>query len=110
MPKNTRALTNQCAMRVVAQLRRGSCRFNQLERDTLASSSFALSGVLRKLQRDGMVTRTVVKIDPPAHTVYTLTPLGRSLADSVSPLIKWLDANAPYVDVARRHAREIAAV
>jgi DNA-binding HxlR family transcriptional regulator len=104
----TRVLTNQVAMRVIARLRRGNVRFNQLERDIAAPSPFALSGVLKKLERDGVLTRKVFKVDPPAHVEYALTPLGASLADAEAPLMKWLDTNALHVEAARMRSAAVA--
>jgi len=79
MTPQTRALTNQTAMRAIARLTRGPVRFNQLERDIAAPSPFALASVLRKLERDGIVTRKVIHPFPPA------------LAPSVSGRFSWND-------------------
>ena len=79
-------------------------RFNQLERDIAAPSPFALASVLRKLERDGIVTRKVIHPFPPAHVEYDLTELGRGLATSASAVIEWLDKNFHHVEVARQNS------
>src|SRR5579884_2308961 len=58
---------------VVSELGRGSRRFNEL---------------LRALERDGLVTRTVRPTVPP-RVDYALTRLGRSLLEPVSALESW---------------------
>jgi DNA-binding HxlR family transcriptional regulator len=80
------SMTNPLAMRVIARLRRGPGRFNQLERDTAAPSPFAMSSVLKKLCRDGLILRTVLRAEPPAHCEYTLTVLGRDYAESADQI------------------------
>jgi DNA-binding HxlR family transcriptional regulator len=99
---NPKSMTNPLAMRAIARLRRGPGRFNQLERDTEAVSPFALSSVLKKLVRDGLVLRTVLRAEPPAHCQYSLTPLGRDYAESAcGPMLSWLDGHADQIEHAR---------
>jgi DNA-binding HxlR family transcriptional regulator len=99
---NPKSLINPLAMRVVARLRRGPGRFNQIERDTMAPSPFALSSVLKKLCRDGLVLRAVLKPDPPAHCQYSLTELGRDYAESACcAMLSWLDGHAEQIEHAR---------
>ncbi|GGG26479.1 transcriptional regulator [Rhodococcoides trifolii] len=43
---------------------------------------------LRLLERDGMLTRTVVA-DVRRHVEYALTPLGRELSDLIMALVDW---------------------
>ncbi|MDI9948893.1 MULTISPECIES: helix-turn-helix domain-containing protein [unclassified Rhodococcus (in: high G+C Gram-positive bacteria)] len=55
---------------------------------------------LRMLERDGLLSRTVVA-DARKHVVYDLTPLGRSLSDLVMNLIEWGYARSDQINCAR---------
>jgi DNA-binding HxlR family transcriptional regulator len=52
-----------------------------------------LSQSLKKLERDGILTRTVMKAEPPAVVTYALTPLGRELQKSTSALVDFWNKN-----------------
>ena len=69
--KRTRALTNQYGLRIVCALKRGPQRFNALERAIEAPNPPALSKLLKRMQRDGLVARRVIAIGPPAHVEYS---------------------------------------
>jgi DNA-binding HxlR family transcriptional regulator len=98
---NPKSMLNPLAMRVIARLRRGPGRFNQLERDTMAPSPFALSSVLKKLCRDGLTHRAVLRAEPPAHCEYSLTALGRDYASACCAMLDWLDGHADQIEHAR---------
>ena len=66
-----------------------------------------LSQTLRRLQRDGLVRRTVYPVVPP-HTEYSLTDLGESLMTPLSILCSWGAQHLPQIDAARRSAAEPA--
>lgn len=71
--------------------RAGPTRFNELAR--LANISFkVLTTTLRRLERDGFVSREVLPSRPPAVT-YALTPLGESLLPVLAILRAWAEAN-----------------
>lgn len=55
---------------------------------------------LRALERDGLVGRSVFPSVPPAVT-YSLTPLGRQLADRLEDMIRWIKENEPVIAKAR---------
>jgi DNA-binding HxlR family transcriptional regulator len=103
---NTRVLTNQLALRIVARLQHGALRFNALERAVNAPNPVALSQLLKKLQRDGIVIRTVIRLGPPAVTEYALTDLGAGLAAPAGALMAWLDQNKQSVVQARQTSRD----
>jgi len=83
---------------VVELLGEGTRRFTELRRDIEGISQRMLTLTLRRLERDGLVTRTVHAVVPP-RVDYALTPLGRSLLDAIAPLVTWT----------RSHRSEIAA-
>jgi DNA-binding HxlR family transcriptional regulator len=68
---NTQEQTH--AAKILARLRRGPCRFSQLARDVgLSNSHNVLSATLKVLIESGVVERKVVRLEPPAHTIYSL--------------------------------------
>lgn len=74
---------------VVVVLASGTLRFNGLRRAVAGISQQMLTRTLRRLERDGVVTRTVHPTVPPM-VEYTLTPLGRSLAALGQDLGRWV--------------------
>src|SRR4029077_14644542 len=77
---------------VVGTLGDGPKRFSELRKALGSISPRMLTLTLRALERDGLVTRTVVATIPPRVT-YELTKLGRSLLDPVSGLGVWARKN-----------------
>ncbi len=63
-------------------------RFNQLRRSVGGLSQKMASQTLKTLERDGLVTRTATATVP-VTVEYAITPLGRSLAGALAPLIAW---------------------
>ncbi|MEU5852568.1 winged helix-turn-helix transcriptional regulator [Saccharopolyspora shandongensis] len=83
---------------VVGQLRDGPLRFGELHRAVRGISQRMLTLTLRKLERDGLVSRSVQASVPP-RVDYELTPLGDSLLGPALALGEW----------AIEHRTEIAA-
>ena len=73
---------------IVMLLADGPKRFNELKRMIGGVSQRMLSLTLRGLERDGLVTRTVIPTIPP-RVDYELTPLGHSLRVPVQALGSW---------------------
>jgi DNA-binding HxlR family transcriptional regulator len=86
---------------VVTTLGDGSKRFNELRKALGSISQRMLTLTLRALERDGLVTRTVLPSNPP-HVDYELTRLGRSLLEPVSELGLWARKNRTTIEDARR--------
>lgn len=86
---------------VVVNLKRSPCRFNQLRRQIRLITQRMLTVTLRHLERDGLVRREVFPTKPP-QVLYSLTPLGESLADVVNLLSEWAFANADAIQTARQ--------
>ena len=82
-------------------------RYSELARTLAGVSPKMLSQTLRRLQRDGLVRRTVYPVVPP-HTEYSLTDLGESLMTPLSILCSWGAQHLPQIDAARRSAAEPA--
>ena len=86
---------------VVSTLGDGPKRFNELRKALGSISQRMLTLTLRGLERDGLVTRTVLPTNPP-RVDYELTRLGRSLLEPVSELGSWARKNRPAISEARR--------
>ena len=91
------------SMLVVVLLGAGPRRFNELKRAVDGISQRMLSLTLRRLERDGLVSRSVTPTMPP-RVDYALTNLGRSLRDVVDTLAAWARVNqAAMADAQRRY-------
>jgi DNA-binding HxlR family transcriptional regulator len=75
-------------------------RFNELRRLTEGITQRMLSLTLRRLERDGLVSRTVFPTVPP-KVEYALTDRGRSLHDVLSRLVEWTDIHLPGIEESR---------
>lgn len=69
-------------------LLQGPNRYSALKRAVRGVSDKVLIQQLKELESDGVVLRTDHKEVPP-RVDYTLTPLGRSLAEALEPLCIW---------------------
>jgi DNA-binding HxlR family transcriptional regulator len=78
---------SQWRLIVLADLREGEKRFNELKRSTGASSR-TLSRVLDDLQETGFVDRRLEE-DAPVATYYSLTEKGRSLCPVFESVEEW---------------------
>lgn len=78
----------------------GSHRFGELRRQVDGVSEKMLSQTLRALERDGMVTRTVVSTLP-ARVDYALTDLGAQIAVALRAMADVLERAVPEITVAR---------
>ena len=94
------------SMLVIVSLEHGEVRFNTLRR-RLGVSQKVLAGVLRGLERDGYVTRTVVAVKP-AWVDYGLTDMGREVLDPVRALATWALERSGRITEARRRYDERA--
>jgi len=74
-------------------------RFNEIKRRLDGITHKALSDALKRLERNGLVTRTVLPTQP-IGVEYAITPLGHSLRAPFEALCAWALANGPAVDAA----------
>lgn len=63
-------------------------RFNAIKRRLDGVTQRVLTQTLRKLERNGMVTRRILSTSPPG-VEYALTPLGQSLQRPFGALYAW---------------------
>ena len=73
---------------VVVELAQGVRRFRELQRAVPGISQRMLTLTVRRLERDGLVTRTVFATVPP-QVEYELTASGHSLTRLVKVLADW---------------------
>ena len=85
-------LADKWALLILDRLNHEPVRFNTLKRDIRASTQKVLTQTLRKLERDGLVSREVVSTSPVA-VAYALTPLGATLTQTVAALAHWAEHN-----------------
>jgi DNA-binding HxlR family transcriptional regulator len=78
----------------------GPIRFTELERQVNGISRRMLTLALRKLERDGLLIRTVYPTVPP-KVEYTLTHIARELHDSFAGLVEWADRHRASIAAAR---------
>ncbi|GGN80181.1 HxlR family transcriptional regulator [Streptomyces albiflavescens] len=93
-------IADKWSLYVVASLGDGPRRFNELKRSIDGISQRMLTVTLRGLERNGILTRTVLNVMPP-HVSYELTPMGSTLVAATAPLIEWSTRNLSAIDAAR---------
>lgn len=95
------SVTGRWGVLTVAGLRDGAVRFNALRRRIDGVSEKMLAQTLQGLERDGIVVREVRAAIPP-HVEYSLTPLGRRVADRLTALIDVLEDAVDEVTASQR--------
>ncbi|WP_305783654.1 winged helix-turn-helix transcriptional regulator [Symbioplanes lichenis] len=85
---------------IVALGLRGPLRYSELSSQLEGVSQKMLTQSLRRMERDGLVTRTLTP-SMPVRVDYELTSLGRSLLVVMSQLKEWAELHMPEVDASR---------
>ena len=88
---------------VVGALSKGPLRYNEIERRVGGISQRMLTLTLKRLEIDGIVTRTLFPSVPP-RVDYELTRLGQTLRGALVPLHLWAAQNKETIAVNRSHA------
>ncbi|MDK2766944.1 MAG: helix-turn-helix transcriptional regulator [Sphingomonas sp.] len=95
------AVADKWSMIVLETLdEQGELRFTQISKAIPGISQKMLTQTLRRMERDGFVTRTVHAVVPP-RVDYRLTPLGESLGEAFCGVWLWAEANLEAVAKAR---------
>lgn len=100
-------IADKWALLILNRLRSETIRFNHLRRDIKGISQKVLSQTLKRLERDGLISRRV-HATVPVTVEYALTPLGRTLTDTVAALAHWAEHNIEAV-LAAQEAYDAAA-
>ncbi|MFE7228523.1 winged helix-turn-helix transcriptional regulator [Nocardioides sp. NPDC057577] len=88
------------SLAIVALGLRGPLRYSELASQIEGVSQKMLTQSLRKMERDGLLIRTVTP-SVPVRTDYELTPLGQTLLPVIGHLKTWAEEHMPEVDAAR---------
>ncbi len=88
------------SLAIVALGVRGPLRYSELAAQIEGVSQKMLTQTLRKLERDGLLTRSVTP-SVPMRVDYELNPLGLSLLDIIGNLKGWAEEHMQEVDAHR---------
>jgi DNA-binding HxlR family transcriptional regulator len=100
-------IADKWSLFVIAMLRDGPRRFNELRREVEGISQRMLTLTLRGLERDGLVTRTMYPTIPP-RVDYELTEVAKGLLGPVMGLVMWAEQNKEFIEDARKKFDENA--
>jgi len=78
-----------------------SLRYNELQRAVIGISQRMLTLTLKRLEKNGLVKRTIFATVPP-RVDYELTSIGRTLGEPLRGLLDWSMANHAAMAEARR--------
>lgn len=78
----------------------GTQRFTRIGQLVGGISQKMLTQTLKKMERDGLVIRTVHPVIPP-HVDYRLTDMGTSLAEAFCGVWTWAEAHVDRIEAAR---------
>jgi DNA-binding HxlR family transcriptional regulator len=98
-------VTDKWTPLVVYLLRDGPQRYTQLKRQIGGITQKMLTQTLRKMEDEGLVTRTVYPTSPPA-VEYALTPLGKTLCEPIEALLHWSRTDGLQMQSLRGYTRE----
>jgi len=94
-------IADKWSMMVLTVLHPGPMRFNAIKRHMEGVTQKALTQCLRKLERNGLLSRRVIPTSP-VGVEYEMTALGRSLHVPFKALYRWTLDNLGEVEEARR--------
>ncbi|WP_042703842.1 helix-turn-helix domain-containing protein [Azospirillum sp. B506] len=94
-------IANKWTVLILSVLCTQPARFNDLKRRLDGITHKALSESLKRLERNGLVSRKVLPTQP-IGVEYTITPLGCSLREPFAALYSWSLANGPAMERAQR--------
>lgn len=100
-------VANKWAVLAVSAVCNQPKRFNQLRREIGGISQKMLSQTLKRLERDGIVTRTVTATVP-VTVEYAITDLGKTLASTVNHLRIWSELNIDQILAAQTQYDRVA--
>ncbi|MNW56093.1 putative HTH-type transcriptional regulator YtcD [compost metagenome] len=90
------------SVHILDELCERPARFNELRRAIPAVTQKSLTATLRRLERNGIVERSVVRSRPVA-VEYRISPLGKTLRAPIDALLEWIATHG--ADVGRARGR-----
>lgn len=103
-------LAEKWAALVFYTLAQRTHRHGELRWEVAGISQKVLTQTLRRLERGGLVPRTVYDVVPP-RVEYALTPLGQALGELLAAVCAWAEGHYPEIEEARaRYASAGSAV
>jgi DNA-binding HxlR family transcriptional regulator len=102
-------IADKWSMMVLTVLDAGPMRFNAIKRQLEGVTQKALTQCLRRLERNGLLSRCVI-VTSPIGVEYEITPLGRSLQPPFKALYAWTKDHLDAVEDARQAFDERTAV
>ncbi len=94
-------IADKWSMMVLTVLDGGPLRFNAVKRLLEGVTQKALTQCLRRLERNGLVSRRIIPVSP-VGVLYEITPLGRSLQVPFKALYAWTLNHFETVEKARQ--------
>ncbi|MBD8664750.1 helix-turn-helix transcriptional regulator [Rhizobium sp. CFBP 8752] len=94
-------IADKWSMMVLSVLDAGPMRFNGIKRHLGGVTQKALTQCLRRLERNGLISRRVIETSP-IGVEYTITPLGCSLLGPFQALHAWTMEHLDAVERARQ--------
>ncbi|CAO3431760.1 winged helix-turn-helix transcriptional regulator [Azospirillum endophyticum] len=94
-------IADKWSMMVLSVLDAGPMRFNGIKRHLEGVTQKALTQCLRRLERNGLISRRVI-MSSPIGVEYAITPLGRSLQLPFKALYAWTLEHLDEVEQARQ--------
>ncbi|MBB2203420.1 winged helix-turn-helix transcriptional regulator [Gluconacetobacter takamatsuzukensis] len=85
---------------ILGTLATGPHRFSAVQRAIPDISKRMLTQTLRDLERDGLIARTVFPTKPPS-VEYRLTPLGVTILEPLTSLVRWANQSHAAIREAR---------
>jgi DNA-binding HxlR family transcriptional regulator len=93
-------IANKWTALIICGLANGPKRHRELQRQLQGISQKMLTQTLRRLERDGLIERTVYPTVPP-KVEYSLTTLGQTLIDPLRALHNWAELHVEELRAAR---------
>ncbi|MCB2254429.1 helix-turn-helix transcriptional regulator [Pseudomonas chlororaphis] len=93
-------ISGKWVLLILPAIARQPMRNGELLRRIEGISQKVLTQTLRRLERHGLIERLDFA-EKPARVEYRLTPVARSLVDTLAALDRWAEHNFPQLDAAR---------
>lgn len=103
-------IASRWTVMVLHALRQDTRRYSDITRAIPGITQKVLTDTLRKLERNGIVERTVYPVVPP-KVEYKLTNLGQSLFKTTEMMAQWAESNGDEIKKSRdRYDNQLNAV